>query len=143
MSDSDGIHWFQVETLRGSVRQVVWKLSWSVHTILFGIFSKEGLLYILKPRQTRMIGLVWNSSGCFERNITTSSYAILGKVWAGSVADEKDDYGYLAILAFSEDDSTRTSQVRILSNYALHISLYSKHVINLWVELFNTQAQAW
>jgi len=105
--------------------------------------AKKGCYIYLKPRQTRMIGLVWNSSGCFERSITTSSYAILGKVWDGSIADEKDDYGYLAILAFSEDDSTRTSQVRILSNYAIHISLYSKHVINLWVELFNTQAQAW
>ena len=48
MSDSDGIHWFQVETLRGSVRQVYLKLSWSVHTILIGIFSKEGLLYIFQ-----------------------------------------------------------------------------------------------
>ena len=78
-----------------------------------------------------------------KKNITTSSYASLGKVWAGSVADEKDDYGYLAIQAFSEDDSLCTSQAWILSNFAILISLYSKHVINLWVELFNTQAQAW
>ena len=64
-------------------------------------------------------------------------------MWDGSVTDEKDDYGYLAILAFSEDDSLCTSQVWILSNSAILISLYSKHVINLWVELLNTQAQAW
>ena len=131
-------------TLQGSVQGGCFsKLSWSAHTIFLVSLAKEGLLYILKPRQTRMIGLVWNSSGCFQRNITTSSYAILGKVWDGSIANEKDDYGYLAIQAFSEDDSLCTSQVWILSIYAIHISLYSKHVINLWVELFNTQAQAW